>query len=129
MPYMMIHRRVKDFEKWKQVFDEHGAIRKAAGSKGGLLLRNADDPNDIVIIWEWDALDNARKFVESPDLRETMQHAGVTGAPEIVYFNQTDRPPEGQALPVLHWDRETFAFSEAVTHFEFAVDQLVREGS
>ena len=35
---------------------------------------------------------------------------------------------EGQALPVLHWDRETFAFSEAVTYFEFAVDQLVREG-
>ncbi len=30
--------------------------------------------------------------------------------------------------PALHWDRETFAFSEAVTYFEFAVDQLVREG-
>ena len=30
--------------------------------------------------------------------------------------------------PSLHWDRETFAFSEAVTYFEFAVDQLVREG-
>jgi hypothetical protein len=37
-------------------------------------------------------------------------------------------PAEGQQLPVLHWDRETFAFSEAVTYFEFAVDQLVREG-
>ena len=34
---------------------------------------------------------------------------------------------EGQQ-PTLHWDRETFAFSEAVTYFEFAVDQLVREG-
>ena len=30
--------------------------------------------------------------------------------------------------PSLEWDRETFAFSEAVTYFEFAVDQLVREG-
>ena len=35
---------------------------------------------------------------------------------------------EGQPLPALTWDRETFAFSEAVTYFEFAVDQLVREG-
>jgi len=34
---------------------------------------------------------------------------------------------EGKA-PSLEWDRETFAFSEAVTYFEFAVDQLVREG-
>lgn len=30
--------------------------------------------------------------------------------------------------PRTEWDRETFAFSEAVTYFEFAVDQLVREG-
>jgi hypothetical protein len=30
--------------------------------------------------------------------------------------------------PALVFDRETFAFSEAVTYFEFAVDSLVREG-
>jgi len=35
---------------------------------------------------------------------------------------------ENGDTPSLHWDRETFAFSEAVTYFEFAVDQLVREG-
>ena len=34
----------------------------------------------------------------------------------------------GQPQPALTWDRETFAFSEAVTYFEFAVDALVREG-
>lgn len=36
--------------------------------------------------------------------------------------------PEEGGQPSLHWDRENFAFSEAVTYFEFAVDQLVREG-
>ena len=30
--------------------------------------------------------------------------------------------------PRLEWDREVFAMSEAATYFEFAVDQLVREG-
>ena len=35
---------------------------------------------------------------------------------------------EGEGPPAVHWDRETFGFSEAVTYFEFAVDQLVREG-
>ncbi len=29
--------------------------------------------------------------------------------------------------PTVVWDREVFAFSEAVTYFEFAVDNLVRE--
>ncbi len=35
---------------------------------------------------------------------------------------------EGDKPPSLVWDRETFGFSEAVTYFEFAVDQLVGEG-
>ena len=35
---------------------------------------------------------------------------------------------EGDEAPALVWDRETFGFSEAVTYFEFAVDQLVGEG-
>ncbi len=30
--------------------------------------------------------------------------------------------------PTVVWDRENFGFSEAVTYFEFAVDQLVAEG-
>ncbi len=30
--------------------------------------------------------------------------------------------------PHVKWDRETFGFSEVVTYFEFAVDNLVREG-
>ena len=35
---------------------------------------------------------------------------------------------EGDEAPTLVWDRENFGFSEAVTYFEFAVDQLVGEG-
>ena len=34
---------------------------------------------------------------------------------------------EGEKMPALVWDREFFGFSEAVTYFEFAVDQLVKE--
>jgi len=30
--------------------------------------------------------------------------------------------------PAVIYDRETFSFSEAITYFEFAVDNLVREG-
>ncbi len=32
-----------------------------------------------------------------------------------------------EEFPTLVWDRENFGFSEAVTYFEFAVDQLVAE--
>jgi hypothetical protein len=50
MTYMLIRHKVKDYEKWKPVFDEHSALRKANGSRGGRLFRNADDPNETVIM-------------------------------------------------------------------------------
>jgi len=56
---------------------------------------------------------------------------GIMGRMRVMMFPRLGArldPVEGQPLPSLTWDRETFAFSEAVTYFEFAVDQLVREG-
>jgi len=56
---------------------------------------------------------------------------GLIGRMRIMMFPRLGArldPVEGQKQPALTWDRETFAFSEAVTYFEFAVDALVREG-
>ena len=52
MSYMLIRHKVQDYGKWKLAFDAHGATRKASGSKGGRLLRNAKDPNELVILFE-----------------------------------------------------------------------------
>lgn len=56
---------------------------------------------------------------------------GMMGRMRVIMFPRLGArldPVDGQSLPALTLDRETFAFSEAVTYFEFAVDQLVREG-
>ena len=92
MPYMQIRHKVQDYAVWKAAFDEHGSTRKAAGSKGGWLFRSADDPNELVAIFEWDSLENARKFVGSDDLRRAMEQAGVTGPPDILFLDQVDTP-------------------------------------
>src|SRR4051794_36817085 len=77
MPYLLVRHKVEDYERWKPGFEEHGATRKESGSKGVRLFRNADDPNQTVIITEWDDLEKARQFAQSEDLRETMQRLGV----------------------------------------------------
>jgi hypothetical protein len=61
----------------------------------------------------------------TPELLE-----GMMGRMRIMFFPRLGArlEREGEGAPALHWDRETFAFSEAVTYFEFAVDQLLREG-
>ena len=90
MPYMQIRHKVQDFAVWKAAFDEHSSARKDAGSKGGWLFRSADHPNELVAIFEWDNLENARSFVGSDDLRQAMERAGVTGPPDILFLEQVD---------------------------------------
>ncbi len=90
MPYLLIRHTVQDYGKWKPVFDEHDATRRASGCKSTRLFRSAENPNETTILFEWDSLDNARRFVQSQDLRETMRRAGVVGEPEVRYLNDVD---------------------------------------
>jgi uncharacterized protein (DUF1330 family) len=92
MPYILIRHKVEDYSKWKPVFDEHGATRKASGSKGGYLLRNIDDANEVVIFMEMDDLEKARQLVQSEDLRQAMERSGVADQPDIYFLDLDDRP-------------------------------------
>lgn len=92
MPYLLIRHKVKEYSKWKSLFDEHGASRRTSGSKGGYLFRNANDPNELVIILEWDDLKKARQFVQSEDLRKTMERAGVVDKLDIYFLEEVERP-------------------------------------
>lgn len=91
MPYMLVRHKVTDYAKWKLAFDKHGSVRKASGSKGGRLYRNADNPNEIMIGFKWDNLEKARKFAQSEDLRKVMEQAGVADKPDIYFLEEIER--------------------------------------
>ncbi len=91
MPYMLIRHKVKDYAKWKPVYDENAANRKVAGSKGARLFRKANDPDELVILFEWDSLDNAKKFAKSEDLKKSMEKAGVSDQPDIYFLEEIEQ--------------------------------------
>ena len=91
MTYVLTIQKVKDYDKWKQVFDEHGEVRKNKGSKGAIIYRNSKDPNQLVIITEFDNLEKAKNFSMSEDLKITMKKAGVMGRPELHYLEQIEK--------------------------------------
>jgi heme-degrading monooxygenase HmoA len=70
--------------------EPHG---KANGSRGGRLYRNATDPNELVILFEWDDLDKARTFAPSEDLRQIMQRAGVADRPDLYFLEEVEQVP------------------------------------
>jgi heme-degrading monooxygenase HmoA len=93
MPYLLVRHKVADYAKWKPFFDQHSATRQASGSQGGRLLRNANDPNELVVLFEWDDLEKARQFAQSNDLREIMQRAGVVDQPNIYFLEEVEHVP------------------------------------
>jgi heme-degrading monooxygenase HmoA len=76
------------------VFDNHQATRRESGGKGRFLFRNADDPNETLILLEWSDLEDARRFARSDDLRETMQRGGVAEQPDIFFLQEGEKVPE-----------------------------------
>jgi hypothetical protein len=62
MPYLLVRQKFEDYKRWKPIFDEQGATRQQNGGQGGTLYRNADDPDEAVILFEWNNLENARRM-------------------------------------------------------------------
>jgi heme-degrading monooxygenase HmoA len=91
MAYMFVQHGVQDYEAWKSVFDSVGDLRRRSGEKSYQILRQENGSNKLVALFEWDSLDNARKYAASPELKEAMQRAGVTGKPEILFLEEADR--------------------------------------
>lgn len=94
MPYLFIRHTVEDYDRWKPLFDQHSIMRQSNGCRGGLLFRDANRPNEVVILFEWDNLERAHQFSQSQDLRETMQRAGVIGHPEVYFLEKVEDIPE-----------------------------------
>lgn len=92
MAYVLVHEKVRDFASWKATFDENRPMRQGAGSKGGYLFQSPDDPNEVIIVLEWDDLQRARDFAGSAELRQAMERAGVEGQPHIHLLELADRP-------------------------------------
>jgi hypothetical protein len=86
MPHVLVRSKVQDFAKWKVKYDEHLGARKAAGLTERNVFRNADDPNEVILLFETSDLGKARAFTSSDELRQKMQESGVTGKPDIYFL-------------------------------------------
>jgi hypothetical protein len=90
VPYVIVKYKVEDYARWKPIFDADGANRQAGGCKGGQLFRSADDPNEVVMLFEWD-LEKARQFNQSEESRAKMQEVGVLGPPDFYFLEEIEQ--------------------------------------
>jgi heme-degrading monooxygenase HmoA len=88
MAQLLVRHKVRDYATWKPAFDEHESARRAAGGKSARVFRTAEDPNEVVLLMEWDSVENARRFAESDDLHKVMEKAGVVDRPDVFFLNE-----------------------------------------
>ena len=89
MTTVAVRHHVADYNTWKTRYDEHGPVRKQNGCTGDILLRDANDPNDLLVLTFWPTAADAQAFATDPRLAEVMQKAGVTSEPRIEIYEET----------------------------------------
>jgi len=79
MTFTLNRAKAEDYVKWKSAFGapEGKTARKAAGAKSWQIFRNADDPNEIIVLIEWDNIDNARKYYQNKEFLQRQPGIGV----------------------------------------------------
>ena len=78
MSYLLVRHKVADFARWKAGFEAGVALRRVAGEKTYRIFHTAEDPNVLLMLFEWENLDKARQFMNSPILKLGMERCGVT---------------------------------------------------
>ncbi len=86
MSQILIRHKVNSYAEWKKAFDNFAGFRKSSGEKSYRIFHQADNPNDLTLIFEWESQSSAETFLASEELKSAMQEAGVAEAPNVQFL-------------------------------------------
>jgi hypothetical protein len=75
--------RISDFDQFWSVFTTRGAEhRRKYGSAGARVLRNREEPDEVLVLFDW-SMEDYERFLADPQTREIMASASLQGPPEV----------------------------------------------
>lgn len=138
---VLTHLKVRDYAKWRPVFDELKALRDTHGLESEQVFRSSANPNEVFIEMRYRDAAQARAYMSSPELRAGMQRAGVLPPPEVTFLEEAPpvAPPDAStqvvqavadAIDAQDWDAvrarlaDDYKFTGAVPE-PFSADQWI----
>lgn len=86
---MLVTHKISNFEKFLASYEAHDSLRLANGIHSYVIGRGFQDSNTVFVATRVDDMEKAKAFSKSPSLKQAMQKAGVTGAPNISFLTAT----------------------------------------
>ncbi len=87
MPFLLVRHKVADFAQWKKVFNAHAQAQRDAGLHIKHVLRNNEDPDEIVLFFEVTDMAAAHAFVSDPAVKGAREQASVVGPVDVTFLN------------------------------------------
>ena len=73
MVHIITIREVNDYDKWRKSFDDAADSRKSHGVKSSQVFRSIENPNEVVIVGEWEDVEQFKQHKSSKEVREKMK--------------------------------------------------------
>jgi heme-degrading monooxygenase HmoA len=86
MTTTITHLTVKDFEAWREVFNELHDVRRHFGCFEERIFHKVDDRNQVTIQMEWETPDGARAYTQSPEFKSVSPEDAGWVSPPVFYF-------------------------------------------
>ena len=90
LPGVIVTHAVEDYDTWRAAYDDFDEVRKQSGIIGHAVNQELGKPNQVIIYHQANDMSTLRAFIDSAELKEVMQRAGVTGPPDIQFVEVVD---------------------------------------
>jgi len=91
MASILIQQSVKDYSEWKKVFDSLSSLRASKGALSDQVFQDASDMNKVTVLVQYNSVESAKAWAESPELRAAQEKAGILGRPNVSILQEVGR--------------------------------------
>jgi len=77
MATVFVLHRVRDYGKWRDVYDSVGEMQKSGGVIEEAVFRAEGDPNNVLVMHRFESMSKAHAYFENPLLVDAIREAGV----------------------------------------------------
>jgi hypothetical protein len=88
---LMVKHKVKDWDAWKKAFDEHKQVRIDAGLTDREVGYTIGDNHSVTLVFSVADMTKAKAFINSKDLKDKMNEAGVEGPPNFFFYKIVEK--------------------------------------